>query len=222
MLRDKDGFGIFGVNPANGLIYGLYQTPYKEMRNTEGNERFFVVYDPKANQLEKQAIPSGDKNTYYDAGEFGFDAQTNSLFGVEQVCASAGQRAIECQIWTYTGVVLGDNKSSLTPQKEAQMLPPQERELPDIKLTSAEAAPNKVKVLTNRKLSFNPDMLQITSGGQKIAAPNPTQINQDMGFEWRFQKDINSYEVSYKVCALSDPSKPECLEGKVKFPQQRR
>lgn len=218
VLRDKDGIEIFGVNPGNGLIYGLYQTPYKVMRNMEGNERFFVIYDPNTNSLKKQAIPSGDKNTYYDAAGSDFDPQTNKFFGVQQVCASAGQRAIECQIWTYTGSVLEDKKSKLTPQNEAQMVPAQDKILPDLKLISADAAPNKIKIITNRKLSFNTDMVQIISNGQKITAPNPTQINQDFGFEWRFSNNINSYEASYKVCALSDPSKPMCIEGKVKFP----
>ncbi len=217
-LRDKEGMEIFGVDPENGLVYGLYQTPYKEMRNTEGNERFFVVYNPNIGSLEKQAIPSGDKNTYYDALELYFDPQTNKLFGAQQVCASAGERAIECQIWTYTGSVLNGKKSRLTPQSEAQMAPAQDKKLPDIKLISAEAAPNKIKILTNRKLSFNPDMVQITSSGQNITAPNPTQINQDFGFEWRFTKDLSSYSASYKVCALSDPLQPMCVEGIVKFP----
>jgi hypothetical protein len=218
VLRDKEGMGIFGVNPKNGLIYGLYHTPYKEFRTMEGNERFFVIYDPNTGSLKKQAIPSGDKNTYYDAADFDFDPQTNRLFGAQQVCASAGQRAIECQIWTYTGSVLDGKKSKVTPQNEAQMAPAQDKILPDLKLVTAQAAPNKIKIMTNRKLSFNPDMVQIISNGQKVAAPNPTQINQDYGFEWRFTKDINSYQATYKVCALSDLSKPMCLEGIVKYP----
>ncbi|MFH1566107.1 MAG: hypothetical protein ABIB98_02830 [bacterium] len=218
LLRDKEGMEIFGVNPQSGLVYGLYQTPYKEIRNAEGNERFFVIYDPNTGSLKKQAIPSGNKNTYYDAAEFDFDPLTNLIFGAQQVCASAGERAIECQIWTYTGKILDGKKSKLSPQEEAQMALEQSKELPDLKIISAEAAPNKIKILTNRKLSFNQNMVQIRSNGQNIVAPNPIQINQDLGFEWRFAKDLSSYEASYKVCALSDPSQPICIEGTVKFP----
>jgi len=67
-------------------------------------------------------------------------------------------------------------------------------------------------------------MIQISSHGQKIAAPNPTQVNQDFGFEWRFPKDISSYEASYKVCRLKRPVKTNVHTGnrQVSLKKERR
>src|SRR3989344_3354098 len=220
ILRDKNSFSIFGINPNNGVLYGLYQEPYQEMHQGEGNVRYFVVYDPDKNQLEKQPIPSGDRLTYYDAAYRTWDSESNRLFGVQQVCRSAEARAIECQIWTYHGRVLNGKKSALTPQTKAEMALIQPRELPEFKLISAKGFGNKIKINTNRKLSM-PVWIEFGSEGLKIEwkPEQLSQVDQDKGIELLFVEPLTSYQATYKVCALSDPSEPpKCLEGNILYP----
>jgi len=220
ILRDKNSFSIFGINPNTGVLYGLYQEPYQEMHQGEGNVRYFVVYDPDKNQLEKQPIPSGDRLTYYDAAYRTWDSESNRLFGVQQVCRSAEARAIECQIWTYHGRVLNGKKSALTPQTKAEMALIQPRELPEFKLISAKGFGNKIKINTNRKLSM-PVWIEFESEGLKIEwkPEQLSQVDQDKGIELLFVEPLTSYQATYKVCALSDPSEPpKCLEGNILYP----
>ena len=209
---NAQGIQIYGIDPETGVLYGTYG---------ENNKHYFIVYDPEKDKLQKQLIPmivqkgsKGDEPAYGDAAYRTWDAESGRLFGAQQVCGKAGERGIECQIWTYTGRVLKGEKSTLTPQAKAEMAFPQHCQLPEFKLIKAETFSNKIKINTNRKLS-TPVEMRITSGGKEIKW-DPSQLNpvdQDKGFELRFSVPLASYEVYYKVCALGDPSKPrECLE----------
>jgi hypothetical protein len=221
LLRDKNGLRIMGINPESGVLYGLYEKPYQTMPQGEGNERYFVVFDPAKNKFQTQLIPSGDRLTDYDAGFLHYVAETRKIFGAQQVCRPAEERGMECQIWTYHGRVLEGEKSKLAPQTEALVAPSQPRELPALKLLRAEALTNKIQFNTNRKLSM-PVWFTIKSGDQEIKwEPSWLEpIDQDRGVQLRFPQNLSVYTVTYKICALTDPEKgEECLEGALTFPE---
>lgn len=215
----KGGLKIFGVDNQSGVLYGIYQKPKKDLGRNEKAERYFAVYDPNKDELKKQFIPSGDEQTYYDAVFQKFDNETKRIFGSQQVCRYAGERGIECQIWTYTARVLKEGEKSTLPiQKNAEMAAPQFRQLPEFKIISVEAVGNKIKINTNRKLSM-PVEIKITSNNQEIKwEPRQlSQVDQDKGIELHFDSPLSSYEAHYKVCALSSPQKPECEENDVSY-----
>lgn len=216
------GLKIFGVDGQTGILYGIFQEPKKDLANNEKAKRYFAVYDPAKDKLKKQFIPSGDEQTYYDMIFQNFDDETKRIFGSQQVCRYEGERGIECQVWTYTGRVLANGeKMSVSPQTSADMAPARYRRLPEFKIISAEAVGNKIKINTNRKLSM-PVEFKVTSNGQEVKwEPRQlNQIDQDRGIELRFDKPMPPYEANYKVCALSDPQKPECEEGAVSYAGQ--
>lgn len=217
----KGGLRIFGIDKQNGFLYGIYQEPKKNLEQNEKAVRYFAVYDPNKNKLEKQFIPSGDELTYYDAISQKFDDETNRLFGAQQVCRFTGERGIECQIWTYTGRLLKGKKPTLPVQKSAEMAPPQFRQLPEFKIISIQTVSNKIKINTNRKVSM-PVEIKVTSNGQEIKwEPRQlSQIDQDKGIELRFDNPLSSYEVSYKICALGDTTASRCKEGTTSYSGQ--
>lgn len=210
---------IFGTDDETGVLYGIYQESKKDLSKNEKAVRYFVAYDPQKNETEKQFIPSGDEQTYYDAAFRKFDNETRRLFASQQVCRFEGNQGIVCQVWTYTGRVLREGEKSFLPvQTEAEMAPAQFRQLPEFKIISVEAVGDKVKINTNRKLSM-PVEFKVIQNGQEIRW-EPRQLNQvdqDRGIELRFDNPLSSYEVSYKVCALSDPENPECKEGTASY-----
>ncbi|MBI5401757.1 hypothetical protein HZB05_02960 [Candidatus Wolfebacteria bacterium] len=216
----KGGLRIFGVDNQTGVLYGIYQEPTKNLGQSEKAVRYFAAYDPNKNEILKQLIPSGDEQTYYDAIFQKFDNETRQLFGAQQVCRFEGERGIECQIWTYTGVVLkkGERPTALS-QTSVEMAPVQPRQLAAFKIIKIDAFSSGFKINTNRKLSVPLDV-KITSGGQEVKwQPNQLKfLDQDKAFEIALPMPLAQYDVSYKICAISDPQKPECKESNFSYP----
>lgn len=225
LLRDRSGFAIFGSDET-GMLYGLLEEPEGGLTGELHSgphliKRYLVAYDPEQNKLKKQRVAgdNGERYIDYDMLDLKFEPETNRLYGSQQVCAPAGDRGLECQVWTYYGKFLVGAASTLEPETIAMPAQAERRDLPELKFTRVQALQDKAQFNANRKLSMPPEFT-LRANGQVVEWDKAQleQIDNDKGFTLGFRELLQSYELDYKICAISDPSSPECKQGTITYP----